>query len=125
MVRNVACSGAVKGVKDPMEVGRAEREALKAGKVREKEVVPVVRSRSVNVVRNLLVPNALQTGGPKRHVIKYQPVENDISWTEEGFVASVINGESIPLIQQHILDAGFENLEIILMGAHKFVAVFQ
>jgi len=34
-------------------------------------------------------------------------------------VASVINGEYIPLIQQRILDAGFENLDIIPMGADK------
>jgi len=34
-------------------------------------------------------------------------------------VATVHNGESIPLIQQRILDAGFENLDIIPMGADK------
>jgi hypothetical protein len=34
-------------------------------------------------------------------------------------VAAVSNGESIPLIQQRIFDAGFENLIIIPLGADK------
>jgi len=53
------------------------------------------------------------------YVIKYTPDVSDISWAMEGVVVVVSNGESIPLVQQRILDAGFENLIIIPMGADK------
>jgi len=52
-------------------------------------------------------------------VIKYRTIDKDVSWVREGVVALVINGESIPLIQQRILDAGFNNLIIIPMGADR------
>jgi len=34
-------------------------------------------------------------------------------------VASVLNGEAIPVLQQRIFDAGFEKLDIIPLGADK------
>jgi len=83
----------------------------------------MARSRSVGGTRNVSSQNVLNLQGDrvpdcvKRHVIKYRIDEKDVNWASEGVVAMVCNGESIPLLQQHIVDVGFDNLDIIPMGA--------
>jgi hypothetical protein len=52
-------------------------------------------------------------------VRKYQFEENDLAWARNGLVATLINVESIPLLQQCITDVGFEELDIIPMGEDK------
>lgn len=54
-----------------------------------------------------------------KHVIKYRPDETYVNWVRNGLVATVLYGESIPLVQQHVLDVGFENLVIIPLDADK------
>jgi len=38
-------------------------------------------------------------------------------------LASMINGETIPTIQNRILDVGFADIDITLLGAHIYVSV--
>lgn len=53
MVGKVVCSGTGKNERKPVEVGNDGRRVSKVsdkGKVKEREVLPVVRSRSIGVV---------------------------------------------------------------------------
>ncbi|MCH79282.1 cysteine-rich receptor-like protein kinase [Trifolium medium] len=50
---------------------------------------------------------------------KYNTTSDDLQWAREGVVATVINGEAIPIIQNRIMDAGFNELAIIPLGADK------
>ncbi|KAK2377208.1 zinc finger BED domain-containing protein RICESLEEPER [Trifolium repens] len=43
----------------------------------------------------------------------------DVQWVHNGLVATVINGEAIPVVQNRICDAGFSELVITPMGADK------
>ncbi|MCH89175.1 sulfate transporter [Trifolium medium] len=52
-------------------------------------------------------------------VRSYSSSKEDVSWAQTGVVATVINGESIPLVQQRIEDAGFSQLDIVPLGADK------
>jgi hypothetical protein len=52
-------------------------------------------------------------------VRKYKSREEDIEWASKGVVATVVNGESIPDVQNRIADAGFSDIEIMPMGADK------
>jgi len=49
----------------------------------------------------------------------YKSTTYDLSWASKGVVASVLYGESISVIQNHIADAGFEDIDIIPLGADK------
>ncbi|MCI17573.1 sulfate transporter, partial [Trifolium medium] len=49
----------------------------------------------------------------------YRTVSEDVEWAQNGVVATVINGEAIPVVQHRIADAGFIYLDIIPMGADK------
>jgi hypothetical protein len=53
------------------------------------------------------------------YVPKYTSSEKDVLWAKNGLVATVLNGEEIPVIQRKIFDAGFEKLDIIPLGADK------
>jgi len=50
---------------------------------------------------------------------KYRSQEEDLLWARKGVVASVLNGELIPMIQNRVTNAGFLDLDIIPMGADK------
>ena len=52
-------------------------------------------------------------------VRKYKSRKEDILWANRGVVASMINGESIPGVQNRIADAGFVDIEITPMGADR------
>jgi predicted SpoU family rRNA methylase len=49
----------------------------------------------------------------------YRSQEDDLKWARNIVVALVVNGEAIPMVQNRIEDAGFTNLDIIMMGADK------
>jgi len=55
----------------------------------------------------------------KQMVRKYRSQEEDLKWACNGVVASVINGEAILVVQNRLEDAGFTDLDIILMGADR------
>ncbi|KAK2421300.1 heterogeneous nuclear ribonucleoprotein A0 [Trifolium repens] len=49
----------------------------------------------------------------------YRSKPEDAQWVLQGLVATVNNGEAIPVVQNRISDAGFGDLVIIPMGADK------
>lgn len=53
------------------------------------------------------------------HIPKYTPTDQDVLWASRCMIATVLDGEAIPVLQRRIYDAGFENLDIISMGADK------
>jgi len=50
---------------------------------------------------------------------KYTSSASDMSWASKGMVASVLNGDAIPMLQRRIFYAGFVKLVIIPLGADK------
>ncbi|GAU22961.1 hypothetical protein TSUD_247050 [Trifolium subterraneum] len=52
-------------------------------------------------------------------VRKYKPLTEDVQWAQDGMVATITNGEAIPVVQSRVADAGFSDLDIIPMGADK------
>ena len=50
---------------------------------------------------------------------KYTSSASDMLWASKGVVVSVLSGETIPVLQRRIFDAGFVNLAIIPLGADK------
>ncbi|PNY17795.1 hypothetical protein L195_g014547 [Trifolium pratense] len=49
----------------------------------------------------------------------YQTTPDDIQWALNGVVATIVNGEAIPVVQNRIMDAGFNDLVLVPMGADK------
>jgi hypothetical protein len=49
----------------------------------------------------------------------YRSKSDDEAWAHNGLVATVINGEAVPVVQTRISDAGFSDLVITPMGADK------
>ena len=52
------------------------------------------------------------------YVPKYHSAATDVSWAAKGLVATVLNGDAIPVLQRRIFDAGFANLALIPLGAN-------
>jgi len=52
-------------------------------------------------------------------VKRYRSREEDVKWASRGVVGTVQYGESVPLIQNRVADAGFVDLDIIPFGADK------
>jgi hypothetical protein len=63
--------------------------------------------------------NHIEVQDKHMYVCKYRSDDIDVSWASKGLVMSVVNGEAIPVVQRRIFDAGFENLDIIPLGADK------
>ena len=62
----------------------------------------------------------LKKGGQpsiQKLVRSYRSRTEELQWARNGFLATVINGESIPVIQKRIADAGVNGIEIIPVGA--------
>lgn len=55
----------------------------------------------------------------KKLVRMYRSKVDELTWARKGMVATVINGEVVPLVQSRIDDAGFKDNDIISMGADK------
>jgi len=55
----------------------------------------------------------------RKYILKYRSENKDLDWETNGLVASVVDGEIIPLIQQCISNADFYDLDIIHIGADK------
>lgn len=49
----------------------------------------------------------------------YRSSEEDLQWARNGFLASVRNGEVIPVNQTRIEDAGFKDLDVIPLGVDR------
>ncbi|MCI51056.1 sulfate transporter, partial [Trifolium medium] len=50
------------------------------------------------------------------YIRKYSTITDDVQWAHNGIIATVINGEAVPVVQNRIADAGFKDLVIIPMG---------
>lgn len=64
----------------------------------------------------------LKVGGQpsiQKQVRKYRSQTEDLLWARNGVTATVLNGESVPLIQDRIADAGVTDIDIIPLGADK------
>ncbi|MCI55620.1 sulfate transporter, partial [Trifolium medium] len=49
----------------------------------------------------------------------YRTKSDEVEWARNGIVATVHNGEVIPVVQNRIVDAGFKDLVLVPMGADK------
>ncbi|PNX99301.1 hypothetical protein L195_g022566, partial [Trifolium pratense] len=49
----------------------------------------------------------------------YRAEPDDVSWAQNGLVATVSNGEAVPVMQRRLTDAGFTDVVLIPMGAEK------
>ncbi|PNX71868.1 putative sulfate transporter, partial [Trifolium pratense] len=49
----------------------------------------------------------------------YSTEADDVSWAQNGIVATIIDGEAVPIVQSRIMDAGFNDVVLIPMGADK------
>ncbi|MCH84567.1 sulfate transporter, partial [Trifolium medium] len=104
------------GSAKPVRAKEVEGDGFRVGtvdiSVREKRGQPGVKEREM-VVKQL--PGVVK----EKLVRSYSSTQEDMSWAQSGVVASVINGEAIPLVQQRIEDAGFSDLCIVPLGADK------
>ncbi|MCH93528.1 sulfate transporter, partial [Trifolium medium] len=49
----------------------------------------------------------------------YWTKPDDVAWAQNGLVATIINGEAVPVVQSRIMDAGFNDVILIPMGDGK------
>ena len=92
------------------DIGRGKVEAAQGNIVKVGKVEPVIAVRQVQRVED---------NTSKVFVPKYTSAASDMSWASKGMVASVLNGDVIPMLQRRIFDAGFAKLVIIPLGADK------
>jgi hypothetical protein len=59
--------------------------------------------KGVSLPHDVSKKEQVTTTNTERFTVKYRSQEEDIKWASEGVVATILNGESIPLIQQRIL----------------------
>jgi hypothetical protein len=81
---------------------------------------------SCDIVDHQAITSNLQddvdTARDKGHVVylrKYRSVPDDVEWASKGVVATVSNGEAIPMVRRRVADAGFSDVEITHLGADK------
>jgi len=118
--REVGCGSVDEGVKRDCG-GRKGNEGV-VGKKGWPVAVVGGEVLGVGNVRNEKVTEGVEVGvveGVKEFIPKYNSTEQDVAWASRGMLASVLNGEAIPVLQRRIFYAGFEKLDIILMGADK------
>ncbi|PNX70343.1 putative sulfate transporter, partial [Trifolium pratense] len=72
--------------------------------------------KSIEMVKPKQVAQANECGV---FLSKYRPLSDDVEWVQKGLVATVLNGEAIPVVQNRLSDAGFSDLILIPMGADK------
>jgi len=65
--------------------------------------------------------SAIVEGQPsiQKLVQTYRAQPEDLLWARNGVIATVINGESVPLVQDRIADAGVEDIVITPLGAES------
>ncbi|GAU49411.1 hypothetical protein TSUD_407260 [Trifolium subterraneum] len=60
-----------------------------------------------------------EASGTSVYVRKYSSTMDDLIWAQNGLIATVKSGEAVPVIQRRIVDAGFNGLVVIPLGAEK------
>jgi hypothetical protein len=81
---------------------------------------------SCDIVDHQAITSNLQddvdTAHDKGHDVylrKYRSVPDNVEWASNGVVATVSNGEVIPVVRRRIADAGFSYVEITHLGVDK------
>ncbi|XP_045791605.1 uncharacterized protein LOC123886320 [Trifolium pratense] len=109
---------------DPDRGGSGESGAVRVGEV----VVPLgARNENVMCVNDQVQKGAHTPSIPvlpevtvkKIYLPSYKTEPDDVAWAQNGLVATIINGEAVPVVQSRIMDAGFNDVIIIPMGADK------
>ncbi|PNY07495.1 cysteine-rich receptor-like protein kinase, partial [Trifolium pratense] len=116
------------GVSDPrvkMEIS-APKEGVRVGNIIVELGARKVKSSQKKAQKegNKLPPEKIEpqadTVKDRRCLMKsYRTKPADAKWASNGVVATIINGEAVPLVQDRIVDAGFNDLVLIPMGADK------
>ncbi|PNX66030.1 putative sulfate transporter, partial [Trifolium pratense] len=109
---------------DPGRGGSGE-----SGVVRVGEVVVPLGARKENVMcdndqvqkgaHTPSIPVLPEVTVKKIYLPSYKTEPDDVAWAQNGLVATIINGEAVPVVQSRIMDAGFNDVIIIPMGADK------
>jgi hypothetical protein len=60
-----------------------------------------------------------QDKGHRVYLRKYRSAPDDVLWARTGVVATISNGEVIPMVRNRIADAGFTDVDVIHLGADK------
>ncbi|XP_045830922.1 uncharacterized protein LOC123922227 [Trifolium pratense] len=112
------------GIKLPERL--PQREEVRVG-----EIVVELGARKINLTHQIAhkegfvpppekdVTQAATVKECRRFRKSYRSKNADVMWASSGVVATIINGEAVPLVQDRILDAGFKDLVLIPMGADK------
>jgi hypothetical protein len=78
------------------------------------------KSREERVRKDSDLPADASTGRECSIFLRnYRSKAEDVHWAHKGIVATVINGEAVPMVQSRITDAGFTGLVVTPMGADK------
>ncbi|PNX71916.1 hypothetical protein L195_g027802, partial [Trifolium pratense] len=95
--------------KDEVELG-ARKVNLTHQNVHKEGIVPSPEE---------VVTQAVTVKESKRFMKSYRSKIDDVKWASSGVVATIINREVVPLVQDRVMDAGFNDLVLIPMGADK------
>lgn len=60
-------------------------------------------------------------GGGANVICKFLSDNEDVVWARKGVLARVLNGDYIPIVQQKIIDAGFDNVRVLPRGGDNMV----
>ncbi|MCI13404.1 hypothetical protein A2U01_0034521 [Trifolium medium] len=91
---------------------RASKESEERAKVQEKEVEPTPRILSA-------YDEHAKDKYCRVYMRNYRTKSDDVKWAQNGIVATITNGDDVPVIQNIITDAGFTDLVLIPMGVDK------
>lgn len=115
-----------KGVETPLSKARsAQGEDVQVGKVLvrlgqgPRQEQETCRGQGATVTG---AGRTLKVGGQpsiQNLVRKYRSTMEDLAWARNGVTATVLNGESIPIVQDRITDAGMLDIDITPLGADK------
>ncbi|PNX64523.1 putative sulfate transporter, partial [Trifolium pratense] len=65
------------------------------------------------------IPALPEASVKKKDMRSYWTKPDDVAWAQNGLVATIINGEAVPVVQSRIMDAGFNDVILIPMGDGK------
>ncbi|GAU48878.1 hypothetical protein TSUD_406570, partial [Trifolium subterraneum] len=111
--------GASKGsLSEEMRVGDI---VVKIGE--RKEAVERIKGQMKEVGSNTRISTVpdVATKENERQVLmrSYRAQSDDVTWAQNVLVATIITGEAVPVVQNRITDACFDNMVLIPMGADK------
>ncbi|AES70132.1 DUF4283 domain protein [Medicago truncatula] len=70
---------------------------------------------------NSHVGDAPKVIGEAKVTRKYHSDNEDVVWASKGALATVLNGDFIPIVQQKIIDVGFENVRVVPRGGDNVI----